>query len=60
VERAERLAREHGFRLADAVFYTDSVSDLPLMERVAEPVAVNPDPRLRRIAERRRWRIEHW
>ncbi len=60
VERAERLAREHGFRLEDAVFYTDSVSDLPLMERVAEPVAVNPDPRLRRIAERRRWRVERW
>jgi HAD superfamily hydrolase (TIGR01490 family) len=60
VERAERLAREQGFRLEDAVFYTDSITDLPLMERVAEPVAVNPDPRLRRIAERRRWRVERW
>ena len=60
VERAERLARRHGFRLEDAVFYTDSVSDLPLMERVAEPLAVNPDPRLRRIAERRGWRVERW
>ena len=60
VARAERLAQEHGFRLEDAVFYTDSVSDLPLMERVAEPVAVNPDPRLRRIAERRGWRVERW
>ncbi len=60
VQRAERLACEHGFRLADAVFYTDSISDLPLMERVAEPVAINPDPRLRRLAERRGWRIERW
>lgn len=60
VERAERLAREHGFRLEDAVFYTDSISDLPLMERVAEPVAVNPDARLARVAERRGWRIERW
>jgi HAD superfamily hydrolase (TIGR01490 family) len=60
VRRAERLADACGFRLEDAVFYTDSVSDLPLMERVAEPIAVNPDPRLRRIAERRRWRIERW
>jgi HAD superfamily hydrolase (TIGR01490 family) len=59
-ERAERLARQHGFRLEDAVFYTDSISDLPLMERVAEPVAVNPDPRLRRVAERRGWRVERW
>jgi HAD superfamily hydrolase (TIGR01490 family) len=60
VERAERLAQRQGFRLEDAVFYSDSVSDLPLLERVAEPVAVNPDPRLRRIAERRGWRIERW
>ncbi len=60
VERAERLAREHGFRLEDAVFYTDSISDLPLMERVAEPIAVNPDPRLSRVAERKGWRIERW
>jgi HAD superfamily hydrolase (TIGR01490 family) len=60
VERAERLAREQGFRLEDAAFYTDSMSDLPLLERVAEPVAVNPDPRLSRIAERRRWRVERW
>lgn len=60
VVRAERLARRCDFRLEDAVFYTDSVSDLPLLERVGEPVAVNPDPRLRRAAERRGWRIETW
>ncbi len=60
VLRTERLAETQGFRLEDAVFYTDSISDLPLMERVAEPVAVNPDPRLRRVAERRGWRIERW
>jgi HAD superfamily hydrolase (TIGR01490 family) len=60
VERALRLSREHGFRLEDAVFYSDSVSDLPLLERVAEPVVVNPDPRLLRVAERRGWRIERW
>jgi HAD superfamily hydrolase (TIGR01490 family) len=60
VARAEGLAKELGFRLEDAIFYTDSISDLPLLERVAEPVAVNPDPRLRRLAERRRWRIERW
>ncbi len=60
VERAERLAKEHGFRLEDAIFYTDSVSDLPLLECVAEPVAVNPDPRLKRLAEKRGWRIERW
>jgi HAD superfamily hydrolase (TIGR01490 family) len=60
VARAERLARAQGFRLEDAVFYSDSVSDLPLLERVAEPVVVNPDPRLKRVAEKRGWRIERW
>ena len=60
LQRAEALAGACGFRLEDSTFYTDSVSDLPLLERVAEPVAVNPDPRLRRLAERRGWRIERW
>ena len=60
VVRAERLAREHGFALDEAVFYTDSLTDLPLLLRVGDRVVVNPDPRLRRIARRRAWRIEAW
>lgn len=40
-----------------ATFYTDSINDLPLMERVQHPVATNPDARLRAIAEQRGWRI---
>ncbi|WP_437576021.1 HAD family hydrolase [Sorangium sp. So ce887] len=60
VARAGALAEAQGFRLEDATFYTDSISDLPLLELVAEPVAVNPDPRLRRVAERRGYRIERW
>ncbi len=60
VVRAERLAKSLDFRLEDAIFYTDSISDLPLLERVAERVIVNPDPRLRRVAEKRGWRIERW
>jgi HAD superfamily hydrolase (TIGR01490 family) len=60
LQRAERLAEREGFGLAEAVFYSDSISDLPLLERVGEPVVVNPDPRLRRLAEQRRWRVERW
>lgn len=60
VVRAERLAKSLDFKLEDAIFYTDSISDLPLLERVAERVIVNPDPRLRRVAERRGWRVERW
>lgn len=58
--RARALAELHGFRLEDATFYSDSITDLPLMELVGVPVAVNPDPRLKRVAERRGWRIERW
>jgi HAD superfamily hydrolase (TIGR01490 family) len=60
VERAEGLARVHGFDVAEASFYSDSFTDLPLLERVAEPIVVNPDARLRRVAQRRGWRIEAW
>jgi HAD superfamily hydrolase (TIGR01490 family) len=60
VLRAERLAQSMGFRLEDASFYSDSLTDLPLLERVKEPIAVNPDSRLARVAKKRRWRIERW
>jgi HAD superfamily hydrolase (TIGR01490 family) len=60
VVRAEQLAVELGFRLDEATFYSDSLTDLPLLERVKEPVVVNPDPRLARVASRRGWRVERW
>jgi len=37
--------------------YSDSVNDLPLLERATEPVATNPTPALRALAEQRGWRI---
>lgn len=54
---AERFAAEYDVDLGASYFYTDSISDLPLLERVAHPVAVNPDPRLRRLAAQRGWKI---
>ncbi len=39
------------------VFYSDSTNDLPLLERVSEPVATNPGPALERIARDRGWPI---
>ena len=38
-------------------FYSDSINDLPLLERAQIPVAVNPDARLRQLATDRGWRI---
>ncbi len=60
IVRAQKLAESLGFSLDDATFYSDSYTDLPLLERVAVPVCVNPDPRLRRVARARGWRVEAW
>jgi HAD superfamily hydrolase (TIGR01490 family) len=60
LRRAEAFANKLGFDLHESTFYTDSVSDIPLLERVAEPIVVNPDPRLLRIAKQRGWPIERW
>ncbi len=60
IDRAQRLAERLGFELAESTFYADSITDLPLLERVAHPVAVNPDAKLLAIARERGWPIEHW
>lgn len=57
---AADLAQERGVALQDCAFYTDSFSDLPALEAVGQPVAVNPDPRLLRVARKRGWRVEDW
>jgi len=57
---AERLCRERGASLAESSFYTDSMSDLPLLERVGAPRPVNPDWLLRREAVRRGWPVVEW
>lgn len=58
--RARAFADEQGISLSSATFYTDSITDLPLLEAVGVPVAVNPDPRLSHVARRRGWRVERW
>jgi HAD superfamily hydrolase (TIGR01490 family) len=60
VERARRWAEAHGADLSRSVFYTDSVTDLPMLEAVGEPRVINPDPRLERVARRRGWAVESW
>jgi HAD superfamily hydrolase (TIGR01490 family) len=60
ITRVQELATQEGFTFDDCVFYTDSFTDLPLLERVGEPVVVNPDMRLKREAKRRGWRVEQW
>ncbi len=56
----EQIARQHNTPLAECTFYTDSYSDRSFMEVVGKPVAVNPDLRLRRLAQQRGWPIEQF
>ena len=53
-------AAAHGVGLEGCAFYTDSYSDVSVLEVVGRPVAVNPDPRLRRRALKRGWEIVDW
>ena len=57
---AARMASERGVALTDCHAYGDSVSDVPLLEAVGHPHAVNPDFRLAREARRRRWPVLSW
>ncbi|WP_434457598.1 HAD family hydrolase [Stutzerimonas urumqiensis] len=57
VARLERWLEETGHSLDGSYFYSDSRNDLPLLERVSHPVAVDPDPTLRQIAEARGWQV---
>jgi putative phosphoserine phosphatase/1-acylglycerol-3-phosphate O-acyltransferase len=51
----EVWARANRVELADSYAYSDSIFDLPMLNRVGHPVAVNPDPRLLAYATLRRW-----
>ncbi len=54
---AEGFASAQQVNLQDCRFYSDSISDLPLLEKVGHPLIVNPDNKLRREAQRRNWTI---
>ena len=50
-------ARNLGWQDVETTFYSDSMNDLPLLDRATHPVATNPDERLRQLATERGWRI---
>ncbi len=55
-EWAEKL----GINLDDSYFYSDHISDRPLLELVGNPVAVSPEPELLKLSNERGWRIDTW
>jgi len=59
VRRMEQWLAERRLAWGDveSTFYSDSMNDVPLLEKVDHPVATNPDPRLRALAQERGWRI---
>ena len=54
---AQEYAARNGIDLASSYFYTDSIADLALLEKVGYPVAVNPDRPLLKVAEARGWDV---
>ncbi|TVQ35683.1 MAG: HAD-IB family hydrolase [Spirochaetaceae bacterium] len=57
LRRVLEYIKMHDIVPAQCGFYTDSVNDVPVLSAVGTPVAVNPDPRLRRIALRYGWQV---
>jgi HAD superfamily hydrolase (TIGR01490 family) len=57
VTRLHEWLRDNEFDLEQASFYSDSQNDLPLLELVGRPVAVDPDDTLRAVAAERGWSI---
>lgn len=56
-EAMRELAVREGLDLAGSYAYSDSITDLPMLELVGHPVAVNPDRELARVAREREWEI---
>lgn len=60
VHHATKYAQEQQISFKKSYFYSDSLSDQPMLEAVGHPRIVDPDPRLRRLAKQRDWPILRW
>jgi HAD superfamily hydrolase (TIGR01490 family) len=58
--RLKMYCETHKFQTSDAWYYGDSISDLPALLSVGNPVCVNPDKNLKKIAHQRGWKILWW
>ncbi|MBV7335429.1 HAD-IB family hydrolase [Chloroflexi bacterium TSY] len=56
----EQWCKEHRVNLARSYFYSDSISDRPLLELVGHPIAVNPDVKLEQFARQQSWPVLWW
>jgi HAD superfamily hydrolase (TIGR01490 family) len=60
VEAMATLAHRQGYDLARSFAYSDSITDLPMLEAVGHPAVVNPSRALRKVAESRGWEVVHF
>jgi len=60
VHYSKEFEKQQNIDLKQSYFYTDSFSDLPMLQEVGHPIIVNPDPLLKREAKKRGWKIEMW
>ena len=58
--RTINYCKKYNLTLNDAWFYTDSYSDIPMLNAVGHPICVSPDKKLSRIARKKGWEIERW
>jgi len=59
-EAMVEMAGEQGLDLAESYAYSDSITDLPMLEVVGHPVVVNPDAELAALADERGWPVRHF
>jgi HAD superfamily hydrolase (TIGR01490 family) len=57
VNRARQFLKENNMTFEKSFFYSDSISDLPLLEKVGNPICVNPDKKLMKVATKKQWKI---
>ena len=57
VTRLHEWMQQHNVSLENSTFYSDSHNDLPLLEIVEHPIAVDPDPQLNALATNKNWEI---
>ncbi|MFW5771038.1 MAG: HAD family hydrolase [Spirochaetota bacterium] len=60
LKRALDYCNANGYDLRSSYYYADSISDLPVLEKVQHPICVTPDRLLRKTAKQRGWKILDW
>jgi len=58
--RLREYCEKNNTKTSDAWYYGDSISDLPALSSVGNPLCVNPDKKLKKAAHKRGWKTLRW